>query len=195
MAMLQRPVGSAFYKTGPLYLEENNEGDPNDKLKAKAKAKAEAEAKKAKRVYGETTRTSTTKDGLTTVTMSTPYTQSGTGEAQEKMSSEDWKKFTESETPEQKKARKAREEASRSGVETRSYTKIEPPKPKGIVPVLPDITAPVPDIKTPGVPKFNFSIKGKSGKTIINKKFKPINLPNFSSGSSNRGKNPCKSCN
>lgn len=61
----------------------------------------------------------------------------------------------------------------------------------------PEITAEVPTIpkKEKVMPTFDFSIEGKSGKTLINKKFRPIDLPKLNSGSKTRGKNPCKSCN
>ena len=45
------------------------------------------------------------------------------------------------------------------------------------------------------MPKFEFSMASKSGKTLINKKFRSIDLSSKNSNMKNAGKNPCKSCN
>ncbi len=91
MAIAKQSGSAPFYKTGPLYAHGPNGTHPIDPKK-EAQKKAETNASNAKKVYGKTTRTSTTdKDGLTTHTISTPYTQSGKGTARDQMSNTDWK--------------------------------------------------------------------------------------------------------
>jgi len=168
--MSNKSGGGPFYKTGPLYIHgKSHEGDPTDP-KAKAKAEAKKKASEAPRVYGKTTTTTTTdKSGLTTVTSTTPYTQSGKGAAGIDLGP-DFKP-----TPEQtRKANLARAKAKKKGVVTRSYKTFKPTKMGiDITPQLP--TAAVPKISKPKSPKpsmptYSFSMKKQSGTTLVDKK-------------------------
>ena len=161
--------GTPFYKRGPLYVHGPGGAHPTDptkeaKAKAEAKKKAEANASKGKKVYGKTTRTKTTSNtGVTTHTMSTPYTTSGSGDATTKKS---YKQLA-AEGGDVEAAKKFNASATSSGVKTRSYKTFDV-KPVGIkiTPMLPTASITVPKIptntkKTP-MPTFSMS-KGRSG--------------------------------
>jgi len=159
--------GTPFYKRGPLYAHGPDGTHPIDpteeaKAKAEAKKKAETNASTAEKVYGKTTRTKTTSDGVTTHTISTPYTTSGSGNATTKKS---YKQLA-VEGGDVEAAKKFNASATLSGVKTRSYKTFEV-KPAGIkfTPPLPtaDITIPkVPKNSKPPMPTFSMS-KGRSG--------------------------------
>jgi hypothetical protein len=161
--------GTPFYKRGPLYAHGPDGTHPTDptkeaKAKAEAKKKAEANASKGKKVYGKTTRTKTTSDtGVTTHTISTPYTTSGSGNATTKKS---YKQLA-AEGGDVEAAKKFNASATSSGVKTRSYKTFDV-KPVGIKPFVPpkptaDITIPkVPKKSKPPMPTFSMS-KGRSG--------------------------------
>ncbi len=170
MAIAKQSGSAPFYKTGPLYAHGPNGTHPIDPKK-EAKKKAETNASNAKRVYGKTTRTSTTdKDGLTTHTISTPYTQSGEGTAGIDLGP-DFKPTAE----QTRRANEARAKAKKKGVATRTYKTFDL-KPSGIVPVS---ASPKADVKIkkrpstpppPSVPSYNFSMQKQSGSKIIDKK-------------------------
>ena len=174
MPISNKSGGGPFYKTGPLYIHgESHDGDPIDpKAKAKAKAKAEADknASEASRVYGKTTTTKTTDEsGVTTVTKSTPYTQSGKGAAGIDLGP-DFKPTAE----QTRKANLARAEAKKKGVVTRSYKTFKPAKmgisitPQAPTASVPKISKPKPP--KPSVPTYSFSMKKQSGTTLVDKK-------------------------
>jgi hypothetical protein len=173
MPIINKSGGGPFYKTGPLYIHgESHDGDPTDpkdKTKAKAKAKAEKKASEAPRVYGKPTTTRTTDDsGVTTVTKTIPYTQSGKGTAGIDLGP-DFKPTAE----QTRKANLAKAEAEKKGVITRSYKTFKLEK-KGIdfTPQLPtasiDIKKPV--TPKPSMPSYSFSMKKQSGTTLVDKK-------------------------
>lgn len=157
--------GTPFYKRGPLYAHAAGHTDPTKEAKAKAEAKkkAEANASKGKKVYGKTTRTSTTNEGgVTTHTISTPYTQSGQGEGTTKKS---YKQLA-AEGGDVEAAKKFNASATSSGVKTRSYKTFDV-KPAGIkiTPMLPTASIIVPKVpkkSKPPMPTFSMS-KGRSG--------------------------------
>lgn len=174
MPISNKSGGGPFYKTGPLYIHgESHDGDPTDpkeKGRALAKAEAKKKASEAPRVYGKTTTTKTTdKDGITTVTSKTPYTQSGKGTGGIDLGP-DFKPTAE----QTRKANLARAKAKKEGVVTRSYKTFKPAKKDiSIPPQLP--TAPVPKISKPTPPKpsmptYSFSMKKQSGTTLVDKK-------------------------
>ena len=169
--MSNKSGGGPFYKTGPLYIHgESHDGDPvdpKDKAKAKAKAEAKKKASEAPRVYGKTTTTKTTDEsGVTTVTKTTPYTQSGKGAAGIDLGP-DFKP-----TPEQtRKANLARAKAKKKGVVTRSYKTFKPTKMGiDITPQLPTASVPKISKPKPSMPTFSFSMKKQSGTTLVDKK-------------------------
>jgi len=161
--------GTPFYKRGPLYAHGPDGTHPTDptkeaKAKAEAKKKAEANASTAEKVYGKTTRTKTTdRDGVTTHTISTPYTTSGSGDA---TTNKSYKQLA-AEGGDVEAAKKFNASATSSGVTTRSYKTFDV-KPVGIKPFVPppptaDITIPkVPKNSKPPMPTFSMS-KGQSG--------------------------------
>ena len=175
MPMSNKSEGTPFYKTGPLYIHgESHDGDPidpKDKAKAKAKAEAEKNASKAPRVYGKTTTTKTTdKEGITTVTRTTPYTQSGKGTGGVDLGP-DFKPTAE----QTRKANLARAKAKKEGVVTRSYKTFKPIKvgisiPPPALPTasIPKISKPTPP--KPSMPTYSFSMKKQSGTTLVDKK-------------------------
>ena len=81
--------GTAFYKRGPLFAHEAGHIDPTKEAKAKAAAEAKKKHDASAKVYGETTKTESTKDGVTTYTMSRPWprkrTSSGPPESAERL--------------------------------------------------------------------------------------------------------------
>ncbi len=168
MAIAKKSGSAPFYKSGPLYAHGADGTHPTDptkeaKAKAEAKKKAEANASKGKKVFGKTTRTKTTSDtGVTTHTISTPYTTSGSGDATTKKS---YKQLA-AEGGDVEAAKKFNASATSSGVKTRSYKTFDI-KPAGIkiTPMLPtsSITVPkVPKKSKPSMPTFSMS-KGRSG--------------------------------
>jgi hypothetical protein len=170
MAIAKKSGSAPFYKSGPLYAHGPDGTHPIDptkeaKAKAEAKKKAEANASKGEKVYGKTTRTKTTSDtGVTTHTISTPYTTSGSGDATTKKS---YKQLA-AEGGDVEAAKKFNASATSSGVKTRSYKTFEPLKPVGIKSFVPpkptaDIIIPkVPKKSKPPMPTFSMS-KGRSG--------------------------------
>lgn len=200
MAIAKQSGSTPFYKTGPLYAHGPNGTHPIDPKK-EAKKKAEANASKATKVYGKTTRTSTTdKDGLTTHTISTPYTQSGGGKGSSEFNAayRAAKAAGETSFPYGDKTIKveARAKAKKKGVTTRTYKTFDL-KPSGIVPVS---ASPKADVKiknrpstppkSPSVPSYNFSMKKQSGTKIIDKKVGG-NKTNLRRPSKSSGGNSC----
>jgi hypothetical protein len=171
MPMSNKSGDGPFYKTGPLYIHgESHDGDPIDP-ETKAKAEAKKKASKAPRVYGKTTTTKTTdKSGLTTVTSTTPYTQSGKGEGTAKKT---YKQLA-AEGGDVEAAKKFNASQTNKGAVTRSYKTFKPAKMGiSITPQLP--TASVPKIEQPKSPKpsmptYSFSMKKQSGTTLVDKK-------------------------
>ena len=156
--------GTPFYKSGPLYAHGPDGTHPTDPTK-EAKAKAAAEAKKkhdsAGKKYGKATKTKSTKDGVTTYTMSRPWTKKGTGSSGGKDLGPDY-------VPSAAETARANAAKNSSGVDTRSHTSFNI-KPAGIkiTPMLPTGSITVPKIptntkKTPPPPSLT-SFKGKSG--------------------------------
>jgi hypothetical protein len=174
MPITNKSGGGPFYKTGPLYTHgDTHDGDPTDpKEKAKAKAKAEAnkKASEASRVYGKATTTRTTDDsGITTVTKTIPYTQSGEGTATTKKSY----KQLEAEGGDVEAAKKFNASKTNKGVVTRSYKTFKM-KSKGIdlTPIMPTASIDIKKLVTPKpkMPSYSFSMKKQSGTTLVDKK-------------------------
>lgn len=153
--------GTPFYKRGPLYAHEAGHTDPTKEAKAKAAAEAKKKHDASKKVYGKATKTESTKNGVTTYTMSRPWTKKGTGSSGGKNLGPGYKPSA-AETARANAARKT------SGVDTRSHTSFNI-KPYGIkiTPMLPTASITIPKIptntkKTPPPPSLT-SFKGKSG--------------------------------
>jgi len=172
MPMSNKSGGGPFYKTGPLYIHgDSHEGDPidpKDKAKAKAKAEAKKKASEAPRVYGKTTTTKTTdKSGLTTVTSTTPYTQSGEGEGTAKKT---YKQLA-AEGGDVEAAKKFNASKTNKGVVTRSYKTFKMPTVGiNITPQLPTASVPKISKPKPTKPTYSFSMKKQSGTTLVDKK-------------------------
>lgn len=153
--------GTPFYKRGPLYAHEAGHTDPTKEAKAKAAAEAKKKHDASKKVYGKATKTESTKDGVTTYTMSRPWTKEGTGSSGGKNLGPGYKPSA-AETARANAARKT------SGVDTRSHTSFNI-KPHGIeiTPMLPTASITIPKIPTntkkPAPPPSLTSFKGKSG--------------------------------
>tara|TARA_R110000803_G_scaffold50723_2_gene105088 strand:- start:1553 stop:2464 length:912 start_codon:yes stop_codon:yes gene_type:complete len=153
--------GTAFYKTGPLYAHEAGHTDPTKEAKAKAAAEAKKKHDASGKVYGKATKTKSTKDGVTTYTMSRPWTKKGTGSSGGKNLGPGYK-------PSAAETARANAAKNSSGVDTRSHTSFNI-KPVGIkiTPMLPTAKINPPRIptntkKAPPPPSLT-SFKGKSG--------------------------------
>ena len=172
--------GTPFYKRGPLYAHEAGHIDPTKEAKAKAEAKKKAEnnTSTAKKVYGKA---STKVENIVTpsgnvrgtrTTVTTPYTQSGTGSAKFNTAYGAAKKAGKKAFDYGGKSIKVEDAASKSGKDVRSTVSMNKIsgttlKPVGIkfTPTLPtaDITIPkVPKKSKPPMPTFSMS-KGRSG--------------------------------
>lgn len=163
MSILQNSSDAAFYKTGPLHAHEAGHIDPTKKAKAEAEAKAKKNHDASSKVYGETTKTQTTKDGVTTYTMSRPWTKKGSGSGGRNLGS--GYKPSKAETARANAAKKS------SGVDTRSHTSFKL-KPVGIkmTNTMPTAKIIIPKKSKPSTPPpptlINFS--GSNFKTGIN---------------------------
>lgn len=212
MAIAKQSGSAPFYKTGPLYAHGPNGThpiDPEEEAKKKAEMKAETNASNAKKVYGET---STKVEKLITpggsirgtkTTTTKPYTQSGTGSAEFNTAYRAAKKAKLSTFDYGGKAIKVEDAASKSGKDVTSTISLNKLtsnslKPMGIstTPQLP--AADVNILKPPkptSLPKptYEFSMKKKSGKKIIDKKVggskNNLRRPSRSSGGNSCGCN------
>jgi colicin import membrane protein len=152
--------GTAFYKTGPLYAHEAGHTDPTKEAKAKAAAEAKKKHDASSKVYGKTTKTESTKDGVTTYTMSRPWTKKGTGSG--------GKNLGPGYKPSAAETARANAAKNSSGVDTRTHKSFKM-KPVGIkiTPMVPTASIIIPKKptntkKTPPPPSLT-SFKGKSG--------------------------------
>jgi len=181
--------GTPFYKRGPLYAHETGHIDPTKEAKAKAAAEAKKKHDASSKVYGKTTKTESTKDGVTTYTMSRPWTKKGTGSGGGKNLGPGYK-------PSAAETARANAAKNSSGVDTRSHTsfkikpvgiKITPMLPTGsiIIPKKPTNTK-----KTPPPPSLT-SFKGKSGTYSL----KGIDTSGRGGRTSSRGTGSSCSCN
>jgi hypothetical protein len=184
MPILEKQSGSAFYKKGPLF--QKTEEEAQAQAKSQAQSNASENLKNSKRVYGKTTKSQTTKDGVTTYTSTTPYSTSATGKGEgeydNKVMPADFKP-TQAQT---NAANKRRAEANKSqeGVVTRSFKSVKSES-MPLVPMSAEPTANV-DIpknipqKTPKLEK----IKGTSStKVKVNKPKPRVKLKRAGSGS------------
>jgi len=180
--------GTPFYKRGPLYAHEAGHTDPTKEAKAKAAAEAKKKHDASAKVYGKTTKTESTKDGVTTYTMSRPWTKKGTGSG--------GKNLGPGYKPSAAETARANAAKNSSGVDTRSHTsfkikpvgiKITPMLPTGsiIIPKKPTNTK-----KTPPPPSLT-SFKGKSGTYSL----KGIDTSGRGGRTSSRGTGSSCSCN
>ena len=121
MPILEKQSGSAFYKKGPLFQRTKEEAQAQ--AESQAQSNASENLKTSERVYGKTTRSKTTKDGVTTYTSTTPYSTSATGKGEgeydNKVMPKDWKP-TKAQTAAANK-RRAKAKKSKEGVVTRSF--------------------------------------------------------------------------
>lgn len=179
--------GTAFYKRGPLYAHEAGHTDPTKEAKAKAAAEAKKKHDASSKVYGKTSKTESTKDGVTTYTMSRPWTKKGTGSG--------GKNLGPGYKPSAAETARANATKNSSGVDTRSHTSFKI-KPVGIkiTPMLPTASIIIPkkpiNPKTPTPPSLT-SFKGKSGTYSL----KGIDTSNRGGRKSSRGTGSSCSCN
>ena len=178
-------MNTPFYKTGPLYVHEAGHTDPTKEAKAKAEAEAKKKHDASSKEYGKTTRTKSTKDGVTTYTMSRPWTKKGTGSSGGKDLGPDY-------VPSAAENARANAAKNSSGVDTRSHTSFNL-KPAGIkiTPMVPtsSITVPKPPKQSrPAPPKLG----GTGGSSMRIRIGKPtFTLSGLSTGGSGGGKPTC----
>lgn len=174
MAILKQTGGGPFYKAGPLYMHAAGHTGPGDgdkeKKKKEAQAKADQAAASSEKVYGKETTTSekTVQDGKrgTLFTTTRPFSQSGTGSAEDAMS---YKEF-EAKGGDVEAAKKYRAEQALSGrdISTRFRADVEAIslKPKGLAPLSAPLSAPKIKIPKPAEPTYSGQMKfGGAGKT------------------------------
>ena len=152
MPILEKQSGSAFYKKGPLF--QKTEEEAQAQAQSQAQSNASENLKNSERVYGETTRSKTTEDGVTTYTARTPYTTSATGKGEgeydNKVMPKDFKP-TEAQTNAANK-RRAEAKKSKKGVVTRSFKSVNSES-MPLVPMSAEPTANFQIDKTPQTPK------------------------------------------
>ncbi len=185
MPILEKQSGSAFYKKGPLF--QKTEEEAKQQAQQQAQSNASENLKNSERVYGKTTRSQTTKDGVTTYTNTTPYTTSATGtgegEYDNKVMEEGWKATKAQTDAANKRRAEAKANKSKEGVVTRSHKSVnfDPPK---LVPMSAEPTANVviPKNIPQKTPKLE-KIKGTSStKVKVNKPKPRVKLKQAGSG-------------
>ena len=176
MAMLKQSGGGPFYKTGPLYVT-SDPIDPSKKKSAEkeAKVKAEKSTAEAKKVYGKsTTTTERFKDDRgtgTRTTVTTPYSQSGSGGAKVTYE-ESYKKANKSKYPTLEEY-KAAAKAYKRGKDVKTTVKYDKIKTVGLKTQPPKLTTPGPKasidlkIKTPEKPYVPSTFGGTGKPTGI----------------------------
>jgi hypothetical protein len=183
MPILEKQSGSAFYKKGPLF--QKTEEEAQAQAESQAQSNASENLKNSERVYGETTRSKTTEDGVTTYTARTPYTTSATGKGEgeydNKVMPKGWK-ATEAQTAASNK-RRAEAKKSKKGVVTRSFKSVDSES----MPLVPMSAEPTANVDIPkNIPQRTpelTKIEGTKSKKVQIKKPKPrVNYKKAGSG-------------